>query len=144
MQYRRNGRLLETGEQSRSLIHITCSLNCCRFHDMVTQRMRNSLHIKNPMFHVMEGMHNVEAMGSVLVHIELPYVPLRWEGAPKVQVPKKKKYNIKLPKIPMNVSVDGNMLGLIPELRYLEHDFSDYEKLPNFTSQYYMKLVPTK
>lgn len=88
---------------------------------MTSQAKRKSARTKNPMF--IEGTHNAEVTSSAPIHVEIPYVSLGREGAPRVWVPTNHRYMIPLPKIPTEVTVEGSMLGRILELRFVDHDF---------------------
>jgi len=109
---------------------------------MATQGKIKSTRTKNTMF--IEGTHDKKATRSTLVHAKIPYIPPCREGAPRVRVPMNQRYIIPLSKMPKEVIVEGNFPGRVPELRFVDHDFHDLVKFPNFRPQYYMRIVPTK
>lgn len=109
---------------------------------MVTQGKRKSACTKNPMF--TKGTHDPEATSSTPIHVEIPYILPRRQGAPLVQVTKKQRFIIPWPNIPTEVTIDGNMLSQISEFCYVEHDFHNFEKFSDFTPKYYTQLVLTE
>lgn len=40
--------------------------------------------------------------------------------------------------------MEGIFLGCIPELKFADHNFHDLVNFPDFKSQYYMRIMPTK
>lgn len=84
------------------------------------------------------GTNDDEASRSNLAGVELPYVPLRKEGASNLKLQKKPKYTIVMSDIPLGVEIQGNLLGKISRMKYDDHDLADTKKFPQFRIPYYM------
>jgi hypothetical protein len=63
------------------------------------------------------------------------YIPSRKPSTKQVHLQKDAKYFLWSHLIPEGVIVEGDMLGLIPTLKYVDHDITDEKKFP--------ELVPT-
>jgi hypothetical protein len=58
------------------------------------------------------------------------YIPPQKDTRPQVKVPKNGKYPLATPKIPPSVIVEGDMLGNIVALKFVDHDITDEQKFP--------------
>jgi hypothetical protein len=63
------------------------------------------------------------------VNFPKAYVPPK-SVAKQVIIQKEVNYDMVTPMIPLRVTFEGDMLGLIGNLRYLDHDLEDLNKFP--------------
>jgi hypothetical protein len=56
------------------------------------------------------------------------YIPPRKETAPQVRVPTNGKYPLVTPGIPPGVIVEGDMLGKVVALKFVDHDITNIHK----------------
>lgn len=52
------------------------------------------------------------------------------------------KHKIKVLAVLLGVEVEGNMLGHVDNLKYVDHDVQDIAKLPDFAKEKYMVANP--
>jgi hypothetical protein len=67
------------------------------------------------------------------------YIPPRKDTTNPVNLSKDGKYKLVEPEIPPRVIVEEDMLGLIPSLKYVDHDSMDKKKFAEVVSSNYLK-----
>jgi hypothetical protein len=67
------------------------------------------------------------------------YTPLRKDTTKPVNLQKDVKYPLMEPNIPHGVIVEGDMLGMIPQLKYVDHDITDKKKFSELALHKYFK-----
>jgi hypothetical protein len=63
------------------------------------------------------------------------YIPLQKDNAPSVKVPANGKYPLATTTIPPGVSVEGDMLGNITTLKFVDYDITDKKNFPELAYQ---------
>jgi hypothetical protein len=65
---------------------------------------------------------------------------------PQVKVTKDGKYPLSTPTVPPGVSIEGDMLGNVATLKFVDHDIIDEMKFPDLARENYLcaKRVPGK
>ena len=58
------------------------------------------------------------------------YVVLRVKDAPEVTIPKGAKFLISLPTIDPRVKKDGDLLGYVPVLKFIDYNLRDSKTYP--------------
>jgi hypothetical protein len=58
------------------------------------------------------------------------YIPPRKDNEPKVKVPTDGKYPLVTSPIPPNISVEGDMIGNVVALKFVDHDIIYQQKFP--------------
>jgi hypothetical protein len=58
-----------------------------------------------------------------------------------VNLQKDTKYPLVEPEIPEGVIVEEDMLGLIPSLKYVDHDITDENKFPELVPSKYLEEI---
>jgi len=67
------------------------------------------------------------------------YFPPRNPTTKQVRPQKEPKYNLVTPVIPPGVIVEGDMLGLVGSLIFLDHDLADIKKFPELAPDNYLR-----
>jgi len=91
---------------------------------------------------VQGGASSTEA--SYLVNFPREYVAPTKPIAKLVNLPKEPKYDLIAPEIPLEVNIEGDMLGTIGNLKFSYHDLENMKKFLELAPQNYlcMKLSP--
>jgi hypothetical protein len=79
---------------------------------------------------VQEEVPRVEEADPSLVNFPRAYVPPRKLIEKQVILQKEVKYNMVTLVIPLGVTIEGDMLGEIENMRYSDHDLGDLKKFP--------------
>jgi hypothetical protein len=58
------------------------------------------------------------------------YIPPRKDNVPQVKVPTDGKYPLETSPVPPGVSIEGDMLGKVVSLKFVDHDITDEQKFP--------------
>jgi hypothetical protein len=72
------------------------------------------------------------------------YIPPRKDNAHQVKEPTDGKYPLATPTVPPSVSVEGDMLGKVVSLKFVDHDITDEQKFLEIAREKYLcaKSVP--
>jgi hypothetical protein len=72
------------------------------------------------------------------------YVPPRNPSTKQFKLPKKLKYEIFEPKIPVGVIIEENMLGVVGNLKFVDHKLAYIKKFLELALDKYMhtKIIP--
>jgi hypothetical protein len=72
------------------------------------------------------------------------YIPPRKDTAPQVRLPKDAKYPLVMPEIPPGVIIEGDLMGKVVALKFLDHDITDAQKFLELAWDKYLctKSVP--
>jgi hypothetical protein len=76
---------------------------------------------------------------SRLTNFPRDYIPPRKDTTKPVNLSKQTKYELVELEIPQGVIVEEVMLGLIPHLKYADHDITDENKFSDLASSKYLK-----
>jgi hypothetical protein len=68
------------------------------------------------------------------------YIPLRKDDAPPVTLQRNPDYRMVTPDILEEVIIDEDMLGKVPQLKYVDHDITDVVKFPELVPHEYLEL----
>ena len=71
------------------------------------------------------------------------YIPSRKPSAKQVHLQKKARYPLVEPPIPEGVIVEGDMLGMIPALKYVDHEIKDEKKFPELVPNTFLRKFIT-
>jgi hypothetical protein len=82
-----------------------------------------------------------EASSSIKI-FHRDYIPPRNPSTKQVHLQKDAKYPLVEPPIPEGVIVEGDMLGLIPALKYADHDITDENKFPELVPNKFLRKYP--
>ena len=74
------------------------------------------------------------------VHMATVYIVLQVEDAPKVTIPKGAKFPIPLPPIDPRVKEDGELLGYVPILKFIDYNLGDSKTYPQFQLDQYITV----
>ena len=66
------------------------------------------------------------------VHMATVYIVPWFEDAPEVTIPKGAKFPILLPPIDPSVKEDGELLGYVPTLKFIDYNLGDSKTYPQF------------
>jgi len=72
------------------------------------------------------------------VHMAAEYIVSRVEDAPEVTIPKGAKFLIPLPAIDPRVKKDGDLLGYIPVVKFIDYNLGYSKTYPHFWSDQYL------
>jgi len=72
----------------------------------------------------------IEEVDPSLVNFPRAYLPPRKLTTKQIKLEKETKYDMVTPVIPPGVTIDGDMLGAIGNLRYADHDLVYLKKFP--------------
>jgi hypothetical protein len=68
------------------------------------------------------------------------YIPPRKDDAPSVTLQKTPNYTMVTPDIPEEFIIDEDMLGKVPQLKYVDHDIMDATKFPKLAPHEYLEF----
>jgi hypothetical protein len=68
------------------------------------------------------------------------YIPLRKDDAKPMTLKKDTKYPLVTPDIPYGVIIDEDMLGKVPQLKYVDQNITNITKLPERALRKYLEL----
>jgi hypothetical protein len=68
------------------------------------------------------------------------YIPPRKDEGPPLTLQNTPDYTLVMPDIPEEVMIDEDMLGKVPQLKYVEHDITDVAKFPELAPHEYLEL----
>jgi hypothetical protein len=66
------------------------------------------------------------------------------DNAPPINVPTNGKYPLGTSPVPPGVSIEGDMLGRLSSLKFMDHDITDEKKFPELAREKYLctKSIP--
>jgi hypothetical protein len=68
----------------------------------------------------------------------MDYIPPRKDNVPHVKVPADGKYLSATSPVPPSASVEGDILGKVVALNFLDHDITDKKKFPELAMEKYL------
>ena len=74
------------------------------------------------------------------VHMAANYIVPRLEDAPEVTIPKGAKFLVPLPAIDPCVKKDGDLLGYVPVLKFIDYNLGDSKTYPQFQPDQYLTI----
>lgn len=83
----------------------------------------------------------METEGATISSPLPPYFPPRKPNAKLVKDSKDVKYETFTPLLPEKVPFEGQLLGKIPQLKFTNSDFNDWNKYPHFAPSRYLNQV---
>ena len=78
------------------------------------------------------------------VHRTTTYIVPQVEDAPEVTIPKGAKFLVPLPAMDPHVKKDGDMLGYVPILKFIDYNLGDSKTYPQFRLDQYLRFRGTR
>ena len=66
------------------------------------------------------------------VHNSTDYIMPRVDGAPEVKIPKSGKFRVPIPQIDSRVKEDGDLLGYVAVVKFVDYNLGDSKTYPQF------------
>jgi hypothetical protein len=60
------------------------------------------------------------------------------DNAPPSTVPTKGKYMLPTSPVPLGVSIEGDILGKVAGIKFMDHDITDAKKFPDLAKEKYL------
>ena len=74
------------------------------------------------------------------VHNAIDYIMPRVDGAPKVKIPKSGKFPVPIPQIDSRVKEDGDLLGYVAVVKFVDYNLGDSKTYPQLRSDQYLTI----
>jgi hypothetical protein len=97
--------------------------------ELLHQEQRNNA-LRRKQCQMQQEVLRMEELDPSLVNFPRAYVPPRKLTTKQIRLEKETKYDMVTPVIPPGVTIDGDMLGAIGNLRYADHDLVYLKKFP--------------